>query len=119
VVTGSREVRVTIVGEKCFAAEFVPNGHVDGRLDNNAEYQIHELPGIVQRRLVRLMREFGLAYSTVDLRIDERGEYVFLDLNPQGQYLFVEIRTGQPITAAVADLLESKHSEARPDADHR
>ena len=30
------------------------------------------------------------------------GQYVFLEVNPAGQWLFVEERTGQPITAAVA-----------------
>jgi hypothetical protein len=111
VVSGNVEVRVTIVGERMFAAEFAPTGHVDGRLDNNAVYRAHQLPAYLQHRLLRLMRALGLSYSTVDLRIDDRGDYIFLDLNPQGQYLFVEIRTGQPITSALADLLQDSHRQ--------
>ncbi|NND98834.1 MAG: hypothetical protein HKN47_16065 [Pirellulaceae bacterium] len=106
-VTGAREVRITIVGEQFFTAEFKPQGHVDGRLDNNARYVPHELPEDVKSLLRTMMCELGLSYSTVDMRIDDQGNYVFLDLNPQGQYLFVEIRTGQPITAAMADLLQA------------
>ncbi len=109
-VSGSAEVRITIVGDRFFTAEFNPQGHVDGRLDNNADYRPHQLPKSVEHRLLKLMRNLGLSYSTVDMRINDEGDYVFLDLNPQGQYLFVEIRTGQPITAAMADMLQSRHA---------
>lgn len=104
-IGGHRELRVTLVGERVFAAEFQVGGEADGRTDVDVPFSIHTLPRPIQDRLALLMAALGLHYATVDLRIDEAGEYVFLELNPQGQFLYVEIKTGLPIAEAVADLL--------------
>ena len=39
------------------------------------------------------------------LRQGPDGDYVFLEVNPAGQWLFIELETGQPVSAAVARLL--------------
>ncbi len=39
------------------------------------------------------------------MKLTDQGEYVFLELNPMGQYLYVEILAGLPLTAAMAELL--------------
>jgi hypothetical protein len=39
------------------------------------------------------------------MKLTDEGEYVFLELNPMGQFLYVEILTGFPLTAAMAELL--------------
>lgn len=111
-IGGAREVRVTIVGERCFAAEFDVGSHVDGRVDVDVAMRPHVLPVVVEERLQALMAALGLHYATVDLRIDAAGEYLFLELNPQGQFLYVEIKTGLPIGAAVADLLVGARGSA-------
>jgi hypothetical protein len=36
------------------------------------------------------------------LRLTDDGRYVFLEVNPAGQFLYVENATGQPISAALA-----------------
>jgi glutathione synthase/RimK-type ligase-like ATP-grasp enzyme len=66
------------------------------------------LPARLEERLRRLVRALGLAYAAVDLRRRPDGEHVFLEVNPGGQWLFVEQRTGQRITEAMADLLASR-----------
>ncbi len=103
------DVRVTAVGRRLFAAA------IDARRTGSpADFRpVYEearvaparLPAPVCRKLRRLLRTLGLAYATVDLRRSERGEWYFLEVNPAGQWLFVEERTGQPITDAVAALL--------------
>src|SRR5439155_1361978 len=52
-VEGTIELRVTVIGEQCFAAKFVPHGHVDGRLDDSAIYRAHRLPPQVIEHLRR------------------------------------------------------------------
>ena len=103
-IDGTRELRITAVGERLFAAEFSP-ACVDGRLDAAAPHVAHELPLSVARGLLSLLERLSLAYAAIDMRIDARGEYQFLEANPAGQFLWIEIATGMPISAAVADLL--------------
>ena len=66
------------------------------------------LPGPVAARLRRLLRRLGLLYAAADLRRTDGGEHLFLEVNPSGQFLFVEERTGQPIAEALCDLLAAR-----------
>lgn len=110
-VTDCRELRVIAIGDQLFAAEFRPQtGLIDARLDHDVPYSSHRLPENVARNLLRLVRELGLVYSAIDMKLTDDGEYVFLELNPMGQYLYVEILTGMPLTAAMADLLANGRS---------
>jgi hypothetical protein len=105
-VTGGRELRITVIGDRLFAAEFRPAaGVVDGRLDLETAYRAHALPRDISSRLLGLMRLLGLVFGTIDMKVTDDGEYVFLELNPMGQYLYIEILTGMPLTAAMAELL--------------
>ena len=105
-IDGTRELRITAVGERLFAAEFSTT-MVDGRMDQAVVHRRHELPRSVEQRLLALLGALSLHYAAIDMRIDARGEYQFLEANPAGQYLWIEIRTGMPISEAVADLLVS------------
>ena len=51
------------------------------------------------------MRALGLRYGAIDMILDQNGEYYFLECNPGGQFLFVEIQTQQPISLALASAL--------------
>ncbi len=51
------------------------------------------------------MGALNLVYGAIDMRLTPDGEYVFLEVNPAGQWLFIEERTGQPITATLANHL--------------
>lgn len=107
-IPGGVDIRVTIVGESVFAAEIRPTGEAaeyDFRIEPEAPIVAHTLPPAVERRLMGLMDRLGLRYGAVDLRLDPDGDYVFLEINPAGQWLFVEVATGQPISAALAALL--------------
>jgi glutathione synthase/RimK-type ligase-like ATP-grasp enzyme len=105
-VTDCRELRITVMGERAFAAEFRPqHGLIDGRLDYATRYRPHALPEGVSRMLIDLVRRLGLVFSTIDMKLTDEGEYVFLELNPMGQFLYIEILAGLPLTAAMAELL--------------
>jgi len=106
------DVRVTAVGERLFAAA------IDARETASpadfrpafAEARVEpcELPPPVAGRLRSLLRDLGLAYAAIDLRRTAAGQHVFLEVNPAGQWLFVEERTGQPIAEALAALLAGR-----------
>jgi len=103
------DVRVTVVGEALFAAE------IDARdssspddyrgVERQCRFAPCRLPAQVDGALRRLVKALGLTYGAADFRRRDDGAWFFLEVNPGGQWLFVEERTGQPITAALANLL--------------
>jgi glutathione synthase/RimK-type ligase-like ATP-grasp enzyme len=109
-VAAEADLRVTVVGERMFAAAIrpAPGAYaVDYRMDiQGASFVATELDAGTQQRLRALMERLGLVYGAIDLRRTVDGD-VFLEVNPAGEWRFVEDRTGQPITAAMADLLTS------------
>ncbi|MEV7379083.1 MvdC/MvdD family ATP grasp protein [Streptomyces lydicus] len=103
------DLRVTVVGERVFAAEIDASGTsypVDMRtVVDQAPVRPVTLPPPLTDALLRLMSSLGLVYGAIDLRRRPDGQYVFFEVNPAGQWLFVEHRTGLPISAALAALL--------------
>lgn len=105
------DLRVTIVGDHIFAAAIQIADRrpeeVDWRAAEPARLSCHpyDLPEAITRCCRRLMHEFALSYAALDLMIDCDGRYFFLEINPSGQWGWVERRTGAPITAALIDLL--------------
>lgn len=103
------DLRVTMIGDEIFAAE-IHTGQTEYAVDfrmtmHSAPMAPHVLPEEVQSKLRSLMTKLGLVYGAIDLRLTHEGRYVFLEINPAGQWLFIEERTGQPITAALANRL--------------
>ena len=120
-IPGGRDIRVTVVGNEVHAAEIRAGESAyeyDFRMDcANAPILAHDLPEAVVARLRALMAHFGLLYGAIDLRLAPDGDYTFLEINPAGQWLFVEHATGQPITSSMAALLHSLDQLARHSAD--
>jgi len=104
-VAAVADLRVTIIGDEVFAAAVDVRDlayDLDVRMNLDAKHVAHDLPDDVADMLRALMRRLGLVYGAIDLRLAEDGRYVFLEINPAGQFLYVEQQTGQPITAALA-----------------
>ena len=102
------DLRVTAVAGELFAAAAdVRNGEYpqDVRMNLDVKYEAHELPPEIAAKLRELMNQLGLVYGAIDLRLTPEGRYVFLEINPAGQFLYIEHATGQPIATALAGAL--------------
>lgn len=113
------DVRVTVVGSSVFAAAIKPAAgetRVDFRMRvGRSSMDSFTLPQQIDGQLRSLMQRLGLVYGAIDLRISPQGEYFFLEVNTAGEFLFVEERTGLPITEAVANwLAQPEHVGATP-----
>jgi len=104
-VEGTRDIRVTVVGNSVFATEFLIEQAdcVDHRLVlGSAPCGAHRLPPETEGKVVDLVRDLKLEYGSVDLRLTSDGEYFFFEINTAGEFLYLEERSGQPIAAAMA-----------------
>jgi glutathione synthase/RimK-type ligase-like ATP-grasp enzyme len=103
------DVRVTAVGDELFAAEIdarrSPSPDDYRGFEEHCRFAACRLPGAVERGLRALLSSLDLRFAAVDLRRRDDGSWWFLELNTAGQWLWVERRTGQPITAALAAFL--------------
>lgn len=105
------DVRVTVVGQKVFAATIDSQSFAETQVDwrrssrTDLEHQAHSLPDSIETMCVSLTQALGLRFGAIDLILDKSGEYWFLEINPNGQWGWIEIRTGLPIAAAIVDEL--------------
>lgn len=102
-------VRVHTVGDQLFATR-VHSEAVDyryaGREGRKVEMEPALLPPAVAESCLRLARGLDLLMTGIDLKETPGGEYYCFEVNPCPGFLFYEQYTGQPISTALADLLQ-------------
>ncbi len=110
-ITKACDVRVTYVAGALFVAE------IDSQMDRSAAidwrrtanpdlpHRSATLPQELRRRVVQFMTKLGLVYGALDLVRTPTDEYMFLEVNPNGQWLWLEERLGFPIADRIADWL--------------
>jgi len=103
------DLRITVVGDSIFPAAIYSQEtayKIDFRMDiANSRIETVRLPSIIEAQLHALMARLGLVYGAIDMRLTPDERYIFLEINPAGQWLFVEQRSRQPITASLANTL--------------
>ena len=106
------EVRATVVGDQVFAASIdsqsSPVAQVDWRKDGMAlleDWKHYDLPVSVRQKLLKLMDRFKLNYGAADFIVTPDRRHVFLEINPAGEFFWLEKWPGLPISSAIADVL--------------
>lgn len=105
------DIRVTVVGDRVFATRIVaadlPPRIPDWRFADIGDLQhfSHDLPTEETERCIALVQRLGLEFGAIDYALDEAGRYVFLEINANGQWAWLESTTGVNISAAIVDHL--------------
>ncbi|WP_026990729.1 hypothetical protein [Flavobacterium subsaxonicum] len=105
------EIRVTVVGDKVFAAEvdsqIDPATRIDWRR-KNIKFSTCELPDEINNLCVKLVKELSLNFGAIDLIKTPEEDYIFLEINPNGQWAWIELETGLPISNAIITFLSDE-----------
>ncbi|GAA2521121.1 MULTISPECIES: ATP-grasp ribosomal peptide maturase [Streptomyces] len=98
------DIRLTCVGSRLFAARKTAEpDQVDGRYgDSDHTWEAVPVPDRIRKSVHDYLDRAQLAYAAFDFAEDEDGFWWFLECNQSGQFGFVELETGQPISEAVA-----------------
>lgn len=105
------ELRVAWVAGEVFAGALDASGTSRGQTDwrraapDECQWRAAEVPPEISSGLRAMMSELGLVYGAVDLIRTPAGEYVFLEVNPGGEWGMLERDLGLPISEAIADAL--------------
>ena len=106
------ELRVTIIGDEIFGAAIHSQADertsIDWRnYDADIPYHVAHLPTEVAERCLAFVRSYGLNFSSMDLILTPEEQYVFIENNPNGQFIFVEHRVPElGMTEALASCLK-------------
>lgn len=107
------EHRVMVIGSKVLSCRIDSQASDKTKVDwrhydfKNVEHRQVELPQDLKERLTRFMQAADLRYGAIDLIEEPNGDYVFLEVNPSGQWGWIADLAGIPVAEAVANLLES------------
>lgn len=107
-VQAAHDVRITVVADQVFAAS-ADTVRLDWRVDTTSNWRAVELPARIVLAVRHLTARFGLRYAALDFAVDHDGRWWFYELNPNGQFGFIQQATGQPIAEAIADVLAGTH----------
>lgn len=106
------ELRVTVVGRRVMSASIDSQSSEraahDWRRDGLRmieDWQPYQLPREVEENVLRLMDYFTLNYGALDFIVTPDGRHVFLEVNPSGEFFWLERAPGLPVSDALADLL--------------
>ncbi|HEU4329043.1 MAG TPA: hypothetical protein VFS21_38250 [Roseiflexaceae bacterium] len=110
------ELRVNVIGSHVWASAIYSQERDTTSLDyrHDTEGCRHEpvqLPPAVERRCREIARRMGLRMCSIDIIVDRNGEYVFLEVNSNGQWAWIEQQVRFPLADALIDELLKKPTD--------
>ncbi|MFW9880753.1 MAG: MvdC/MvdD family ATP grasp protein [Candidatus Thorarchaeota archaeon] len=103
------DYRVTVIGNEIFAVKILlKNGSLissDWRLINdNISFIPCKLSNKIARKCLKLVRRLGLVFGAIDL-LEVNSKFIFLEINPNGEWGWLETQTEYPIAKTISDCL--------------
>lgn len=109
-IPGVRHLRVNVFGHQIHTAE-LRSDRLDWRYPLDCEATPAVLDPFIAGQLLEVLGLLGLRMGIFDIKLTPDGEAVWLEVNPQGQFLWLEGLTGMPLLAGFADFLVSELQE--------
>jgi glutathione synthase/RimK-type ligase-like ATP-grasp enzyme len=108
------ELRVTVVGDDVFTAELDSHSTVRKyddihRAVSDFPIRVFNLPERIRTHCADLIKSLGLRYGAIDFIKDDNERLVFLEVNPSGDWYWIERKTKLAITEAMVNLIEVLH----------
>jgi glutathione synthase/RimK-type ligase-like ATP-grasp enzyme len=110
-VPGTDHLRVMVFGDAVLTAR-IRSRELDWRLANDMEVEPVTMDERLAEALREVVRRLGLRMGVFDLKVRPDGHPVFLEINPQGQFLFVEGMSDMPLGEAFAQFIVDELAEA-------
>ena len=104
------EVRLTVIGRSYFPVVIQSQEDSATTLDWRGAEEMNygpflPIPSKVLEATKNLMENLNLIYGAIDFIVRPDGEWVFLEINPMGQFMWMEEDLNLPMSTAMANLL--------------
>ena len=111
------EWRITVIGEDVFPCIIHSQDCDESKVDwRTIDYDsiLHEKGEIsdqFKNELVQYLKLLNIPFGAFDFILTPENEFVFLECNPNGQWLWIEELTGMPISQSIANWLENINND--------
>ena len=91
------DVRIIVLDSSIIAVELkrIENGQqsLDIRRDNmsGVKYSVTQIPRQVNNIIFQLIQSYQLRFAVLDFAIDQEGDWIFFEINPNGQWAWLDI----------------------------
>lgn len=108
------DVRAIVVGNKVFATLIHSQDHLETKTDwrrgeVNLKHTRITLPSSLTNKCIELLVKLNLRFGAIDFVLDKNGDYFFLEINPNGQWGWIENKTGYNISSEIVNLLQYEY----------
>jgi glutathione synthase/RimK-type ligase-like ATP-grasp enzyme len=103
-IRGSMHIRAHVLGNNIYSVLIKSEG-LDWRENLDIPFKVIDLPNSIQKRLHKVVRSLGLKMGIVDLKMTQNNNFIWLEINPQGQFLFVQGISGLNLISHFARFL--------------
>ncbi len=91
------DLRVIVIDNKIFAYEIHVDGNNEIKIDwrhggefhNSIKYKTHNFSEENKLKILNFMKMLNLRFGALDFSVDINGNYYFLEINPNGQWLWL------------------------------
>jgi glutathione synthase/RimK-type ligase-like ATP-grasp enzyme len=108
------EVRYTVVGQRHFVCKIESQKSKQTKIDwrrydiPNTPHSIITPPKKIKFRVNALMKDLGIEYGALDFIVNKSNNWVFLEVNSMGQFLWIEDLTGLQISNEIISWMKHK-----------
>lgn len=108
------DIRVTVVGNVAFAALIDSQNFKDSKIDWRRgciplSHTKINLPTHIEEKCIQLLKTLNLKFGAIDFILDKDNEYVFLEINPNGQWGWIEKQLDYDISGEIVTLLKNEN----------
>lgn len=114
------DIRINVIGNKVYATALLSQefeiSKTDWRVWDVCDkfdlgHEKIELPSEIIKMCLKINKHYHLNFSAIDMILSKSGEYYFLELNPNGQWAWIEEKVGYPLRDSIIDFFEEKKNE--------
>ncbi|MFM0244914.1 MvdC/MvdD family ATP grasp protein [Paraburkholderia sediminicola] len=102
------ELRLTFVGMDVYSVRIDSENKIDWRKrGNNVSYSAEAVPQDIYEKCLKFMKNLDMEFGCFDFLVKD-GEYIFLEMNANGQWAWLEFETGLEISSSIVKFLTRK-----------
>lgn len=100
------EARITVINNKFYTVRIDTLDKLDWRKDyENHKYTLIECPEKIKNECIKMLLHYNISFGAFDYIVTPNNDWVFLELNPNGQWLWLEEALNLDISKKIIEYL--------------